>query len=185
MSNLEDIITRLADFIKRYKCINSIKIHFTLGKYTQEFGFEKHVFQFENYMNIINLLENCNTWEDTSKTETKKIKSEPEKIIDSLIIKCQNGPYDIIITAQTKETNEIYISEEFTCEENIYKRKNHSFHVSKQSTKSDETFYTASVVADIPNKYTDTYIAHSSLLKVTDLIHACENKKQELVFIIL
>lgn len=123
MSNLEDIITRLADFIKRYKCINSIKIHFTLGKYTQEFGFEKHVFQFENYMNIINLLENCNTWEDTSKTETKKIKSEPEKIIDSLIIKCQNGPYDIIITAQTKETNEIYISEEFTCEENIYKRK--------------------------------------------------------------
>lgn len=185
MSNLEDIITRVADFIKRYKCINSIKIHFTLGKYTQEFGLDKHIFQFENYMNIISLLEKCNTWEDVSKTETKKIRSEPEKIVDSLIIRCQNGPYDIIITAQTKETSEIYISEEFTYEENIYKRKNHTFRVSKQSTNLNETFYTVSVVADIPIKYTDTYIAHSSLLKVIDLISACENKKEELDFIIV
>ena len=94
MSNLEDIITRVADFIKRYKCIDTIKIHFTLGKYTEEFGFEKHIFQFENYMKIINLLGNCNTWEDKTKIENKKIKSEPEKIVDSLIIRCQNGPYN-------------------------------------------------------------------------------------------
>ena len=184
MSNLEDIITRVADFIKRYKCINSIKIYFTLGKYTKEFGFEKHIFQFQNYMKIISLLENCNTWEDVSKTETKKFNSEPEKIVDSLIIKCQNGPYDIIITAQTKKTSEIYISEEFTCEENIYKRKNHIFHASKHCTNLDETFYTASIVADIPKNYTDTYIAHSSLLKVTDLILACENKNEKLIFTI-
>tara|TARA_R110002072_G_scaffold7227_5_gene39566 strand:+ start:2671 stop:3228 length:558 start_codon:yes stop_codon:yes gene_type:complete len=185
MSNLEDIITRVADFIKRYKCIDTIKICFTLGKYTEEFGFKKHIFQFENYMKIINLLENCNTWEDKSKTENKKIKYEPEKIVDSLIIRCQNGPYDIIITAQTKKTSEIYISEDFTYEENVYKRKNHTFRVSKHSTNLDEKFYTASIIADIPKKYTDTYIAHSSLLKVKDLILACENKKEELVFVVL
>ncbi len=150
MSNLEDIITRVADFIKRYKCIDSVGIYFTLGKYTEEFGFEKHIFQFENYMKIVSLLENCDTWEDTSKTESKKFKSEPEKIVDSLIIRCQNGPYDIIITAQTKNTREIYISEDFTYEENIYKRKNHTFYLSKHSTNLDETFYTASIIADIP-----------------------------------
>ena len=185
MSNLEDIITQVADLIKRYRCINSVKIYFTLGKYTKEFGFEKHIFQFENYTKIINLLENCDTWEDISKTETKKFKPGSEKIIDSLILQCKNGPYDIIITVQTKKTCETCMSGEFDYEENVYKRKNHSFLISKQSTNLDETFYTASVVADIPEKYTDTYIAHSSLLKVEDLLFACENKKEELVFIVL
>ena len=185
MSNLENIITRVADFIKRYKCINSINIYFTLGKYTKEFGFEKHIFQVQNYIKIINLLEKCNTWDDTFKTETKKIKTNPEKIIDSLIINCQNGPYDIIITAQSKKTSEIHVTDEFIQEEYIYKRKNHTFYISKQSTDLDEKFYMASIQADIPENYTDTYIAHSSLLKIKDLMLACENIKEELKFVIL
>ena len=72
MSNLENIINPVADFIKRYKSINSINVYFTLGKYTEEFGFEKHIFNSENYIKIINLLENCNTWENKSKLTTKK-----------------------------------------------------------------------------------------------------------------
>lgn len=171
MSNLEDIITRVADFIKRYKCINPVSIHFTLGKYTEQFGFEKHLFQIENYTKIINLLENCNTWEYKNETEGKQV---PRKILDTMIIRCKNGPYDIIVTAQT---NTELLTGEMKSKENIYKRKNHTFSIQCNSNSLNEIFYTANVIADIPDGYKDTYIAHSSLLKVIDLILACEYKE--------
>lgn len=185
MANLEETITRVADFIKRYKCIKSIKIRFTLGKYTDEFGFEKHIFHEENYDKILTLLNNCSTWESLEQEKYEKIKNEPEKIIDSVIITCKNGPYDILITAETKKQVDIYISEDFSQEIKTYKRKNHCFNISKETSELDKTFFRASIFAYIPEKYTDTYIAHSSLLKVQDLIRACDESQNEFIFTIL
>lgn len=185
MSNLEDIVIRVADFIKRYKCIKSVNIKFTLGKYTDAFGFEKHIFQKDNYDKIMQLLNKCSTWDDTAENTQEKMKYEPEKIVDSLIITCKNGPYDIIITAETKKQTNFYVSDDFSCILNTYKRKNHTFYISKQNTSLDETFYTAYIIADIPQNYTDTYIAHSSLLKIQDLINVCNTAPEQLVFSIL
>lgn len=173
--NLENIITRVSDFIKRYRNTNCT-ISFTLGKYTTEFGFEKNLFQAEKYQCILDLLSNCSTWDSTDVNTTERFKSTPLRVVDKLIITCENGPYDIIVEASSIE-GLVYVSDDYICQENVFKRKNHTFKVSKNSTSLDETFYTASVIADIPRDFTDTYIAHSSLLKITDLVRVCGAKE--------
>jgi len=52
---MEDAILHVGDFIKRYKSLKSIIIKFTLGKYSSEFGFERHLFHEGNYTKILNL----------------------------------------------------------------------------------------------------------------------------------
>lgn len=185
MSNLEDIITRVADFIKRYRCIKTIKIKFTIGKYCSEFGFAKHIFHKENHDKIESLLNNCSTWEDVSEKRVEKFKSEPEKTVDSLIICCKNSPYDIMVTAETKKDTDIYVSDKFSSDIKTFKRKNHIFLISEDNTGLNEKFYVVNIIASIPDKYTDTYIAHSSLLKVQDLIKACADTQDDLSFSIL
>jgi hypothetical protein len=182
MSNLEDIITRVADFIKRYRCISSIKINFTLGKYTEQFGFENNIFHYENYEKIINLLEKCSDWDNKKFFKGTKFKTEPEKVIDSLIILCNNGPYDILITVETKKNVDIYMSEDFIDDNKIYKRKNHTFHITKKCDNLNDKLYTASVTLDIPKDYKDTYVAHSSLLKMQDLINLCTEESIDLMY---
>ena len=179
MSNLEDIVMRVADFIKRYRSANSIKIKFTLGKYTDKFGFETSLFNCENYKKIINLLEKCDKWDTKESFENTKFKVEPEKIVDSLIISC-NGSYDILITAETKKSVNVYISEDFVNYEKIYKRKNHAFYVAKKYGNLNDTLYTVNIIADTPKDYKDTYIAHSSLLKAQDLINVCTENSGDL-----
>lgn len=179
MSNLENIVTRVADFIKRYRCINSIKIKITLGKYTDKFGFENSLFNYENYKKIINLLEKCDKWDYKESSCNEKFEIEPEKVIDSIIITC-NGSYDILITAETKKSVNVYISEDFLSDEKIYKLKNHKFHVTKKCGNLNDTLYTVNIIADIPKDYKDTYIAHSSLLKAQDLINVCTENSQDL-----
>ena len=107
---------------------------------------------------------------------TEKFKSVPLKVVDKLIITCENGPYDIIVEASSIE-GLVYVADDYICQESIFKRKNHTFVVAKNSTCLDETFYTASIIADIPSDFTDTYIAHSSLLKITDLVCVCGAKE--------
>ena len=182
MSDLENIITRVADFIKRYKCLNSVKIKFTLGKYTDHFGFDNNLFNCENYEKIVNLLEKYDKWDTKESSYNEKFKIEPEKVIDSLIITCNNGPYDIIVTAETKKNVNVYISDSFLNEEKIYKHKNHTFYIAKQCDNLNDKLYTASITLNIPKEYKDTYIAHSSLLKVQDLIQVCSEHQQEFMY---
>lgn len=183
MSNLEDLISPISDFIKRYKCIAIIK--FTLGKYTDFSGFEKHIFHEESFTKIESLLDKCSTWDDVSKTSFKKVKNEPEKIIDSIIIICNNGAYDILITAETKKQVDIYISDDFSCNIKTYKRKNHYFNISRQNSMLNGEYYTADIVTRIEKDYKDTYIAHSSLLKIEDLIKQFKDVPEEFIFTIL
>ena len=185
MTDLEISITRVADFIKRYKCISSICFRFTLGKYTDMFGFEKQLFHEEKYNDILNLLNKCSSWDSNVEKNHEKFKYEPEKIVDTLIIKCENGPYDIILTAETVKTTPLFMSEEFILNENIYKKKNHTFILSKCVSNLNEIIYGASIMPDIPKGYTDSYISHSSILKICDLISVCNDKKEQLVLTIL
>mgnify|MGYP001283231197 CR=1 FL=1 len=181
MSNLEDIIIRIADFIKRYRSIKSIKIKFSLGKYSDQFGFDNHLFNRDNYEKIINLMEKCSNWDNKENIEAKKFKVEAEKVVDSIIIMC-NGPYDILVTAETKKSVDIYVSDEFLNEEKFYKRKHHTFYVSKQSSNLDDDLYTVNIIPDLPKDYKDIYIAHSSLLKVQDLINVCSDNSVNLTY---
>jgi len=181
MSNLENMITRVTDFMRRYTCVENIRIRFTLGKYNKEFGFEKHIFHEDKYEDILKLLNNCNSWDKHEKNNYRKYKNE-SKIIDSIIILCENGPYDIIVTAETKRQDGLYISEDFELTENVYVRKNHTFIVSKYHADIEGKFYTCSIIPVVPDTYTINYIAHSSLLKIQDLIHICDDKKTEFFF---
>ena len=175
MANLEVSITRVADFIKRYKCVNSIIFRFTLGKYTDMFGFEKQLFQEEKYNTILNLLNKCSSWDKKEEKDHEKFKYEPEKIVDTIIIKCDNGPYDILITAETVKKTPFYMSEEFKLNEKIYKKKNHKFVLSKGVSNLNEVIYSASIIPNVPKEYTDSYISHSSNDPVLRSSYGCRS----------
>ena len=64
----------------------------------------------------------------------------------------------------------------------IYKRKNHTFHITKKCDNLNDKLYTASVTLDIPKDYKDTYVAHSSLLKMQDLINLCTEESIDLMY---
>ena len=182
---MDDVILHVGDIIKRYKCLKNIRIKFTLGKYSSEFGFERHLFHEGNYTKILNLLESCDTWDKTETNVYEKFKSEPEKILGSMIILCKNGPYDVLLTVETKKNSEIFVSEEFKMKSLTFKKKHHTFCLNYCETTLDENYYTFNIVPDLPKDYMDTYISHSSLLKIQDVIYMCSETKENLIFTII
>jgi hypothetical protein len=182
---MDDAILHVGDIIKRYKSLKNIRIKFTLGKYSSEFGFERHLFHEGNYKKILDLLESCDTWDKTDKTFYEKFKSEPEKIVNSAVILCKNGPYDVLLTVETKKNSEIFVSEEFNMTSLTFKKKYHAFCLNYCETTLDEKYYTFNIVPDFPKDHTDTYISHSSLLKIQDVISACSETKENLIFSLL
>ena len=185
MSDLKLPITSVSDFIKRYKSLNSIRFKCTLGKYTDIFGFEKNLFHEEEYNKIMNLLNKCSTWEYKEEKYFEKFKSEPDKIIDTMIILCENGPYDIIITAETVKTNSFYISDDFYFKQNTFIKKNHEFILTEEIDNFKDKVYNMTIIPIIQSSYTDTYISHSTLLKICDLISVCNNNANPLILTIL
>lgn len=182
---MEKTIQEISDFIKRYRSINNVDLIFTLGKYTDCFGFEKNLFQKDNYSIILDKLESCAQWENVNKTNYVKCNKEPVKIIDTIIFKSENSPYDFIINAVTSKKTDIYISDDYTEYIVSYKRKNHTFNLIKShKTLSGGVVYKLDIVLNLnlPKNYTDTYVSHSSLLKVMDMISACNEDKNEIRF---
>ena len=181
---MEKTIQEISDFIKRYRSINNVDIIFTLGKYTECFGFEKNLFQNDNYSNILDKLDSCTQWEKVNKTNYTKFNKEPVKTIDTIIFKSENSPYDFIINAVTSKKTEIYVSDNYIQDIISYKRKNHTFNLIKSESPIDGTVYKLDIVLNLnlPKNYTDTYVSHSSLIKVMDMISACNENKNEILF---
>ena len=182
MFDIENVILKVADFIKKYKTLNNTQFKFTLGKYNTIFGFEKQLYQESKYNDILKLLNKCSTWDNKYEKNTKKINPESDNVIDNLIIICENGPYDIILTVEPinkiqyndyslDETN----NDETNNNEKIYIRKYHSFVLNKITSNVNDTIYNLSLIPELPLGYTDTYISHSSLLKMCDLISVCND----------
>ena len=177
---MENAICEIADFIKRYKSVANI--NFTLGKYTDAFNFEKNLFHEEKYNLILNLLNSNDKW-DVKREETLDVNNVTTfKIIDTLIYKIKNSPYDMIITAESKKSQQIYISEEYIKKESFYTRKCHTFHISHENSIQYGNIYTFNIIFT-KNESTDTYNSHSSLLKILDIIKTVDTcKKNNYVF---
>lgn len=168
---MENTIDQVADFIKRYKSIANVT--FTLGKYTEEFGFEKHLFNEDKYNCILKLLRSNPNWENKDENIYEKIDVCPYKIIDTIIYKIKNGPYDLIVTAESKKCQEIYVSDEYIKKELHFLRKHHTFKLEHQCSISLGNLYSFKLNLQC-NTDPDTYNSHSSLLKIIDIIKAVD-----------
>lgn len=182
MDNFERIINPVSDFIKRYRCLKCIKIKFTFGKYTDFFGFDNDIFNKEHYYKIENIFNNSDKIETINNLKFKNSKSN---IIDKIVLLCKNGPYDILITAEIEENNLIYSLQNLINSGNSYIYKNHSFNLIFSTNDINEKKYTFFIESYIPKNYTDIYIAHSSLLKVKDILSICSPSEGDLTFTIL
>lgn len=169
---MENTIEQVADFIKRYKSIAIVT--FTLGKYTEEFGFEKHLFNVDNYNCILKLLNSNPNWENKDENIYEKNDICPYKIIDTIIYKIKNSPYDLIVTAESKKSQEIYVSEEYIKKELHFLRKHHTFKLEHQCSISLGNLYSFKLNL-MCNTSPDTYNSHSSLLKIIDILKAVDN----------
>lgn len=177
---MENAISDIADFIKRYKNVSNIR--FTLGKYTDEFGFEKQLFQKDKYRSILKLLNSNPNWEDKKEIISTKTDKVPCKIIDTIIYKIKNCPYDLIVTAESKKNQDRYISEEYIKKEAIFFRKCHIFQIYYENAVQIGDVFNFNLVFS-KNENADTYNSHSSLLKIIDIIKAVdEDNLHEYVF---
>lgn len=179
-----EIINYIGNFIDKYRNYENINIKFALGKYSEQFGFEDHLFQKDNYTKIKSLLESCLTWENTNininTTEHKsKLRSklfQSSKEIDKIIILCKSGSYDIMVSI-----NEIVNEEKIYENENeneyviSFKKKNHIFNLCIIKTDINEIYYKFNISSIIPPDYSSVYISHSSLLKICDTLSKLDN----------
>lgn len=170
-----DIIIQISDFIKRYKSFKNVIICVKIGKHSQ-FGFEEGIFSEENYNKILNLLNSCETWEDKEVLLMDKFIYKPTKIIDTLIFKYNNTPYDFIVTAETISKEQFFVSEMNKSKLDKYTRKYHGFNLLKCK---DERFigqekYNFILEIIKTSNVKDTYLSESTLLKIKDIINCCE-----------
>ena len=171
---MESTIETVADFIKRYKSFANVK--FTLGKYTDEFGFENHLFHKEKYESILNLLDSNPNWENKKEISHEKIDICPFKIVDTITYKIKNSPYDLIITAESKKCQDIYISDDYIKKEITFLRKCHTFQLGYEYSISHGHIYSFKINLHT-NSNTDTYNSHSSLLKILDIVKVIDKCK--------
>jgi hypothetical protein len=173
----QSILLKVADFIKKNRSIENINFLFSLGKYSKKFGFERDILHCSCYYKIQNFLNTCSTWDKIESKNENENESETEtesEVLDELIILCENGSYDIQLTAETY----------FTKGTKSYTKKNHVFNLSEIDTILDECFYSFQLLAIISKNYTELYISESSLLKIIDILKII-NPSTEFTFLIV
>ena len=171
---MENTISDVSDFIKRYKNVGNIR--FTLGRYTVGFGFEKQIYHRGKYDLILKLLNSNPGWDDVTNSILEKNNNVTYKIIDTLIYKNEKGPYDLIITAESKKCQSVYISEDYVKNEINFMRKCHTFQISHESDVSNGDVFSFNLQLH-KNVNSDTYNSHSSLLKIIDIIKVVDSDK--------
>jgi hypothetical protein len=171
-----EIINYVGDFIDKYRMNENLRFVFTLGKYSEPFGFEPHLFHEFIYTKIKILLESCPSWENinaynyNSDSVSFSFSFPINKEIDKIIILCKNGSYDIKISVyENFDINSEYVIS--------FKKKNHIFNLGKIKTDINEIYYTFEIISLIPKNYSSIYIGHSSLLKICDILSNLDNTK--------
>jgi hypothetical protein len=176
-----EIINYLRDFIDKYRMRENanINVKVTLGKYSEQFGFEDHLFQKDKYTEIKTFLESCSTWENTNAYNTKSKSKSKSYEIDKIIFLCKTGTYDIMISINEiiNENMKMKINEKMNEKINedseyviSFKKKNHTFNLCEIKTHINEIYYKFNIVSIIPKDYSSMYIGHSSLLKICDIL---------------
>jgi hypothetical protein len=169
MSNLDETINTISNFIETYKNNKNITIKFILGKYTEIFGFEKKLFHEENYNKIANLLESCTSWEEIAEETDEQFIDEPEKIVDTVVLSYIGSPYDFVTVAQTTKNTRVFKSETYVENSIHYTRKNHTYSLYNDNEQNFK--FELKLILD-PN-IKSYYLAHSSILKLNDVISCC------------
>ena len=156
------IMESIQGFIEKNK---KFTIKFSLGKYSEAFGFDSQIFNIGNHKKIFDLLESCNTWESASEEILEEFIEEYE-IVDSLVFACSNSPFDFKLQA-IKNTLE---KESSGYNKTIlrYTRKYHSFILSNDS----DYYFDLEIVN---NNVDSKYLAESSYLKILDILKIFED----------
>jgi hypothetical protein len=170
MNISDEIITHVADFIDMYRYLPETKFSFILGKYSSNFGFERHLFHKEKYNEIKLFLESCTSWENIDSKETEK-KATNKECVDNIVIVCKNGSYDLCVCVYN-DTNFSGTQKQIS-----YNKKNHTFNLGTIYTELNEIFYVFDITAHVPSNYSSIYISHSSLLKICDILIKVNNTK--------
>lgn len=177
-----NISDNLSDLIKTYRNNNKYEIIFTLGKYTDEFGFEDHLFSKENFNKIYKSLDTCTSW-DSVVDETDEIYSDvPEKVIDSIIFKSDSSPYDILVSVCSKNTERLFKNNDYIEHVTMYSRKHHIYKPISIDTTFSQNFFKFVLKLVPDNKTSDKYLADSSILKILDILNMCENVGKDIKF---
>jgi hypothetical protein len=171
---MENTIEQVADFIKRYKSVSNVT--FTIGKYTEEFGFEKQLFHRNKYGSILDLLNSNPNWEEKKQNNHEKFEVCTYKIINTIIYKITNSPYDLIVTAESKRSQQIYNSDDYIKKELYFLRKHHVFQLDNEYSISKGDVYGFKLNL-LCNNDPDTYNSNSSLLKIIDILKVLDECK--------
>ena len=172
---MDNVLPGLVEFFQdNNKKGNCIK--FTFGKYTNEFGFDSKLFNKINYDKIKSSFDSYDGWKKTIEEVMFEGDESPVKVIDSIIIK-NTGPYDILVTAETKEKvdnidpnlNEINLY--------TYEWKRHNFLLKNYTYSIGDSIQKLEIYTTDNNVSSD-YLAHSSLLKIKDIMDICNNGKK-------
>lgn len=173
--------TDILRFIDTYKKNNNVIISFTLGKYSNAFGFDKSLFDKKYYDSIYNLLESCKDWDEIIEETDEKFCDVPEKIIDTIIFKT-NGPFDILLTASTKKNDRMYNSSDYTEKSINYSRKHHTFSVKQQHIYLEDKYTFTLILLSNKMVVSSSYITDSSILKLKDIFNACYKMTENINF---
>jgi hypothetical protein len=164
---LPDLVRFFRDNNKKGNCIK-----FTLGKYTNEFGFEPKLFNKNNYEKIKSSFDSYMKWGKTIEEVISEGDEAPMKVIDSIIIN-NNGPYDILVTAET--TEKVDITDPNLDEINLYtyEWKRHNFLLKNYTFLIGDSIQKLEIYTT-DNNVSSEYLAHSSLLKIKDIMDICK-----------
>lgn len=169
---MDNLINPISEFIKQHKRDDTF-IKFTLGKYTQEFGFDNQLFNIINYKKIKVMLESYNGWEDISDDSHEYIDERPINTMGTMVIQYETGPYDILISAETREKKDI--TDEYNLKTSIcsYTKKHHTFVVKDYEFISGDNIQKFELYL-INTSICSKYLAHSSILKIKDITGVCQ-----------
>ena len=169
---MDNILTGLSRFFQdNNKKGNCIK--FTLGKYTDEFGFDAKLFNRCNYEKIKSSFDSYNKWEKTLEEVMFEGDETPMKTVDSIIIK-NSGPYDILVTAETKKKVDIIDPNVNEINLYTYEWKRHNFLLKNYTYSIGDSIQKLEIYTTDSN-VSSNYLAHSSLLKIKDIMDICNN----------
>ena len=168
MNILPDLVKFFKDNNKKGNCIK-----FTIGKYTDEFGFDAKLFNKINYEKIKCSFDSYDGWKKTQEEVMINGDEQPMKVIDSIIIK-NSGPYDILVTSETEE--KVDIDDPNLTEINLhtYYWKRHSFVLKNYNYSIGDSIQKLEIYTT-DTKVSSDYLAHSSLLKIMDIMDICKN----------
>lgn len=172
---MDNILTDLSKFFrdnnKKGYCIK-----FTFGKYTDEFGFDTKLFNKYNYEKIKSSFDSYKNWNKTLEEVMFEGDEAPMKIVDSIIIK-NTGPYDILVTAETMEKVDFADTNIEEINLYTYEWKRHNFLLKNYKYSIGDSIQKLEIYTTDNNVSSD-YLAHSSLLKIKDIMNICNNGKK-------